>query len=120
MGSIHKRIPMAHREKIGTMLDDTRDALGGGAPNSTPEEGVNLVEDWIVILRTQPEWAPMVGPLEQLRDALDAKDFVAVQHLLKQVADEASTVAEQATESYRQSIESIVVDLRDFSKAMAK
>ena len=111
---------MAHREKIDTMLEDTNDSLGGGAPSTTPDEGVNLVEDWIVILRTQPEWATLVAPLEQLRDALDSGDMVAVQLLLRDLANQTEVVAQNATGSYRQHLADLATNLKDFSRAMAK
>ncbi|WP_128545798.1 hypothetical protein [Larkinella soli] len=111
---------MAHHEKIDTMLDDTNQALGGGAPSSTTAEGVNLVEDWIVILRTQPEWTTVVPALEQLRDALDGDDLVAVQRLLKDIADQTAVIATNATGDSRHGLNQLVENLRDFSRAMAK
>ncbi|MGV3558311.1 hypothetical protein [Larkinella arboricola] len=111
---------MAHREKIDTMLGDTNTVLGGGAPSSTTAEGVNLVEDWIVILRTQPEWETVVPTLEQLRDALDSDDMVAIQLLLKDLADQTAVVAQNATGDQRQALNKLVENLRDFSRAMAK
>ncbi|GAB3907403.1 hypothetical protein GCM10028803_41080 [Larkinella knui] len=102
------------------MLEDTNTVLGGGSPSSTTAEGVNLTEDWIVILRTQPEWATVVPTLEQLRDALDADDLVAVQLLLKDLASQTAVVAQNATGGQRQALDQLVENLKDFSRAMAK
>lgn len=111
---------MAHHEKIDTMLDDTIGKLGGGAPSTTPEEGVNLVEDWIVILRTQPQWEEFVPPLEQLRDALDGNDLVSVQRILKDLAGQTAEIARAATGPYKSQLDHLATQLKDFSTAMAK
>ncbi|GAB3261052.1 hypothetical protein GCM10027347_25830 [Larkinella harenae] len=102
------------------MLDDTNSALGGGAPSSTTATGVNLVEDWIVILRTQPEWKSVVPTLEQLRDALDTDDMVSIQLLLKDLANQTAVVAQNATGDQRNALNQLVENLNDFSTAMAK
>lgn len=102
------------------MLDDTNDVLGGGAPSSTPAEGVNLVEDWIVILRTQPEWKTIVPTLEELRDALDANDLVTTPLLLKDLSSQTAVLAQNATGGQRQALNKLVDNLKDFSTAMLK
>ncbi|SFD79813.1 hypothetical protein [Spirosoma endophyticum] len=61
-----------HDQKIATMLDDTLTVLGGGSSSTTTNEGVNLVSEWIGIVRSNVNTEWVAEPLRKLRDALNA------------------------------------------------
>lgn len=110
-----------HDQKIATMLSDTLSALGGGAPATSPEHGVNLVEDWIAIVRTDVNTQWVAEPLEKLRDALDANDMREVERLMRDLSGQTIDLADNAIEGdYKQDLRNLSTALKDFAQGMAK
>lgn len=103
------------------MLSDTLTALGGGAPDTSPEHGVNLVEDWIAIVRTNVNTEWVAEPLEKLRDALDENDMRTVERLMRDLSGQTIDLANNAAESeYKQDLQNLSTALKDFAQGMAK
>ena len=110
-----------HDQKIATMLDDTLTALGGGAPSSSPEHGVNLVEDWIAIVRTNVSTQWVSEPLEKLRNALDNNDMRSVERIMRDLSGLTIDLANNAAEGeYKQQLQDLSTALKDFAQGMAK
>ncbi len=103
------------------MLEDTLTALGGGAPSTSPEHGVNLVEDWIAIVRTNVNTEWLAEPLAKLRDALDENDMRTVERVMRDLAGQTVDLADNAAEGeYRQDLRDLSTALKDFAQGMAK
>lgn len=103
------------------MLDDTLSALGGGAPNTTPDHGVNLIQDWIGIVRSNVDTQWVAEPLEKLRDALNQNDMRTVERVLLDLSGQTIDLADNAAEGqYKQNLRNLSTALRDFARGMAK
>lgn len=110
-----------HDQKIATMLDDTLTALGGGAPSTSPEHGVNLVEEWIAIVRTNVSTQWVAEPLEKLRDALNDNDMRTVERVMRDLSGQTIDLANNAAEGeYKQDLQNLSTALKDFAQGMAK
>jgi len=110
-----------HDQKIATMLGDTLTVLGGGSPATTTDEGVNLVEQWIGIVRsnTNTEW--VAEPLRKLRDALNANDVNEVERLMRDLSGVVIDFANDGnTGDYKQDLQNLSTSLKDFARGLAK
>lgn len=103
------------------MLNDTLHALGGGAPNTTPDQGVNLIEDWIGIVRSNVSTQWVAEPLGKLRDALNGNDMRNVEIILRDLSGQTIDLANNAAEGeYKQDLQNLSTALKDFAQGMAK
>ncbi len=110
-----------HDQKIATMLDDTLSTLGGGAPSTTPDEGVNLIEDWIAIVRTNVSTQWVAEPLAKLRDALNDNNMREVERVMRDLSGQTIDLANNAAEGeYKQQLQNLSTALKDFAQGMAK
>ncbi|CCH51871.1 hypothetical protein BN8_00827 [Fibrisoma limi BUZ 3] len=110
-----------HDQKIQTMIDDTLHTLGGGAPATSPEHGVNLVEDWIAIVRTNVNTQWVAEPLAKLRDALDSNNIREVERVMRDLAGQTEDLANNAAEGQnKQELRNLATAIRDFAQGMAK
>lgn len=110
-----------HDQKIATMLDDTLSALGGGAPNTTPDHGVNLIDDWIGIVRSDVSTQWVAEPLSKLRDALNNNDMRTVERMLLDLSGQTIDLANNTVDGdYKQDLQSLSTALKDFARGMAK
>jgi len=109
-----------HDQKIATMLSDTLHTLGGGAPDTTPDQGVNLIQDWIGIVRSDVSTQWVAEPLEKLRDALNANDMRSVERLLRDLSGQTIDLANNTAEGdYKQDLQNLSTALKDFAQGMA-
>lgn len=103
------------------MLSDTLSALGGGAPSTSPEHGVNLIEDWIAIVRTDVSTQWVAEPLEKLRDALNQNDLRTVERVMRDLSGQTVDLANNTVDGdYKQDLQNLSTALRDFAQGMAK
>ncbi len=110
-----------HDQKIATMLGDTLHVLGGGAPSTSPDQGVNLIEDWIAIVRTNVSTQWVAEPLEKLRDALNENDMRSVERVMRDLSGQTIDLANNAAEGeYKQDLQNLSTALKDFAQGMAK
>ena len=110
-----------HDQKITTMLNDTLHALGGGAPSTSPDAGVNLIEDWIGIVRSNVSTQWVAEPLEKLRDALNENDMRTVERVMRDLSGQTVDLANNADEgNYKVQLQNLSTALKDFAQGMAK
>ena len=110
-----------HDQKITTMLNDTLHTLGGGAPSTSPDAGVNLIEDWIGIVRSNVSTQWVAEPLEKLRDALNANDMRTVERVMRDLSGQTVDLANNADEgNYKVQLQNLSTALKDFAQGMAK
>jgi hypothetical protein len=110
-----------HDQKITTMIDDTLATLGGGAPSTTPDHGVNLIEDWIAIVRTDVSSQWVAEPLEKLRNALNNNDMREVERVMLDLSGQTIDLANNAVEGeYKVKMQNLSTALRDFARGLAK
>lgn len=111
-----------HDQKITTMLNDTLHTLGGGAPSTSPEHGVNLVETWISIVRTNPNTQWVAEPLQKLHDALASNNLREVERVMLDLASQTQDLADNATENgeFKQELRGLATAIRDFARGLAK
>jgi hypothetical protein len=110
-----------HDQKIATMLDDTLATLGGGAPSTTPDAGVNLIQEWIGIVRSNVSTQWVAEPLEKLRDAINANNIREVERLLYDLSGETIDLANNAAEGdYKQGLQNLSTVLKDFAQGLTK
>lgn len=109
-----------HDQKIATMFNDTLRVLNGGSPSTTTDEGINLVQEWIGIARSNDAQV-VVGPLDKLRTALDANDVREVENLLRDLSERTIDLANTiAPGSYQEDLQNLSTSLKDFAQALAK
>lgn len=110
-----------HDQKLTTMLSDTLSTLGGGAPNTTPDQGVNLIQDWIGIVRSNVSTQWVAEPLEKLRDALNRNDLRTVEQVLLDLSGQTVDLANNAAEGQdKQDLRNLSTALKDFARGLAK
>ncbi|GAB3542454.1 hypothetical protein [Spirosoma fluminis] len=110
-----------HDQKITTMLDDTLATLGGGAPSTSHDHGVNLIEDWIAIVRTNVSTQWVAEPLEKLRDALNRNDMREVERVMRDLSGSTVDLANNAAEGdYKVQLQNLSTALKDFAQGMTK
>lgn len=110
-----------HDQKIATMLGDTLTVLGGGSPSTTTDEGVNLVNQWIGIVRSNANTEWVAEPLRKLRDALNANDVNEVERLMRDLSGVVIDFANDGeTGDYKEDLQNLSTSLKDFARGLAK
>ncbi len=110
-----------HDQKIATMLGDTLHVLGGGSPETTTDEGVNTVQEWIAIVRSNVSTQWVAEPLEKLRDAINANNINQTESLMLDLSGITVDLANNAAEGeYKQELRDLSTALKDFARALTK
>ncbi|WP_461112824.1 hypothetical protein [Spirosoma jeollabukense] len=110
-----------HDQKIATMLGDTLAVLGGGSPSTTTDEGVNLVSEWIGIVRSNANTEWVAEPLRKLRDALNANDVNEVEGIMRDLSGILTDFAtDGAAGNYKEDLQNLSTTLKDFARGLAK
>ena len=73
-------------DRIQMMFMRTLETLSAGQAAATPEQGATMVDDWILLVRTDMSTQWIEAPLIQLRDALNAGDMRSTERLLRDLA----------------------------------
>ena len=108
-------------QKITTMLNDTLSALGAGTSSTTPEAGVDLIQEWIFIVRSNVSTQWVAEPLEKLRDALNANDMRTVERVMRDLAGETVDLANNAAEGDdKVQLQNLSTALIDFAQGLGK
>ncbi|WP_338875220.1 hypothetical protein WBJ53_06310 [Spirosoma sp. SC4-14] len=109
-----------HDQKIDTMLDDTLAALGGSAPATTPDTGVNLIQEWIGVVRSNVSTQWVAEPLEKLRDAINGNNIRDVERILYDLSGETIDLANNAAQGeYKERLQNLSTALKDFARNLA-
>lgn len=110
-----------HDQKIASMLDDTLRLLGGGSPSTTTDEGVNVVQEWIGIVRSNDSTQWVAEPLGKLRDALNANDINEADGIMRDLSGITADLANNTAEGeYKQALLDLSTALKDFARGLAK
>lgn len=110
-----------HDQKIATMLDDTLSVLGGSSTSATTDEGVNMVSEWIGLVRSTPNTQWVAEPLDKLRDAIGAEDINEVERLLRELSGIIVDFTNNGEAgSYKQDLQNLSTSLKDFARGLAK
>ena len=110
-----------HDQKIPTMLGDTLTVLGGGSPSTTTDEGVNLVEQWIGIVRSTANTEWVAEPLRKLRNALNANDVNEVEGLMRDLSGIVIDFANgNEAGDHKEDLQNLSTALKDFARGLAK
>ena len=110
-----------HDQKIATMLDDTLTVLGGGSTSTTTDEGVNLVSEWIGIVRSNPTTEWVAEPLRKLRDALNANDVNGVEGIMRDLSGILIDFANDGgAGDHKEDLQNLSTSLKDFARGLAK
>ncbi|MCK8492729.1 hypothetical protein M0L20_12750 [Spirosoma sp. RP8] len=110
-----------HDQKIDTILDDTLATLGGGASSTTPDAGVDLIQEWIFIVRSNVSTQWVAEPLEKLRDAINTGTVREVERILYDLSGETVDLANNAAEGdYKVRLQNLSTALKDFAHGLAK
>lgn len=110
-----------HDQKIATMLNDTLSVLGGGSTSATTDEGVNMVSEWIGLVRSTPNTQWVAEPLDKLRDAISATDINEVERLLRELSGIIIDFANNGEAGeYKEDLQNLSTSLKDFARGLAK
>lgn len=110
-----------HDQKIASMLDDTLRVLGGGSTETTTDEGANLAQEWVFIVRSDPQTQWIAEPLEKLIDAINANDIRKVEELMYDLSGMTVDAANNNEEGQdKESLQNLSTVLKDFALGLAK
>ncbi|QJW91454.1 hypothetical protein HNV11_19760 [Spirosoma taeanense] len=108
-----------HDQKIDSILDNTLQMLSGGAPATSPDEGVNLIQDWIGVVRSDVSTQWVAEPLEKLRDALNNNDMRTVERVMRDLAGATIDLGNNAADgAYKQQLQNLSTALNDFARGL--
>ncbi|UFH54276.1 hypothetical protein [Spirosoma sp. KNUC1025] len=111
---------MAHQDQqIGSLLDNTFAALGGDVSSTTPDDGVNLIQEWIGIVRSNVSTQWVAEPLEKLRDAINAKNKHEIEELMHNLSGITVDLANNvASGKEREQLQNLSTVLKDFAQEL--
>lgn len=109
------------KEKIDNMVDRTLSILGGDLTDTTPDEGADLVQEWIFVVRSNVSTQWVAEPLEKLRDAIYKNDLHEIDSLMHGLSGMTVDLANNAAASeYVAELRNVSTVLKSFADKLAE
>ncbi len=109
------------KEKIDSMVERTLSVLGGDLSATTPDEGADLVQEWIFLVRSNVSTQWVAEPLEKLRDAIYKNDLHEIDGLMHGLSGMTIDLANNAAASeYIAELRNVSTVLKTFADKLAE
>ena len=106
-------------QTIDMTLRQTLNTLSEGIPSTTPDQGVNLIDEWLGIVRSDVATQWVAEPLEKLRDALNSNDMRTAEVTMRDLAGITIDLANNAAgQTYQQDLQNLSTALNDFARGL--
>ena len=103
------------------MVDRTLSVLGGDLSATTPDEGADLVQEWIFLVRSNVSTQWVAEPLEKLRDAIYKNDLHEIDGLMHGLSGMTIDLANNAAASeYVAELRNVSTVLKTFADKLAE
>ncbi|MBD2751618.1 hypothetical protein [Spirosoma validum] len=113
---------MAHKDKkIASLLDNTFSSLGGDVSSTTPDDGVNLIQEWIEVVQSNVSTQWLAEPLEKLQIAINSQNTHEIEELMHNLSGITVDFANNAAgDEYKEELQNLSTVLKDFAQELTQ
>ncbi|GAB4021809.1 hypothetical protein [Spirosoma koreense] len=108
------------QQPINDLLDRTFSALGGDVSATTPDEGADLIQEWIEVVRSNVSTQWLTEPLEKLQTAVQAHKRHEVDELLHNLSGITIDFANNDAQGHnKEDLQNLSTVLKGFAQNLA-